>query len=372
MIEIAAEVGLEHTRLHRTLTLFAGDKWSIRFNSDEFNIHETVEFTIPRLLPDETIKAIHKQVEANKTFHHGNAKNRYLLNRMVFCHHCGAALSGQTRKCGKQYYRHKKPTKTMPCSCPAKGIDAAILEDMVLHQLFETFGNPKAVERAIKAAIPNPSAVVELRKHQERIEASLDQTKASVQRLVTSLAKGTISDEDAKPERSKLAEQEAKQQDQLQKVKAQLEHLPSEATIRMVSDEVVAQLQQLLFPAKRFQQKLPNADLINMRLNLELDYLSSPDALDAMPWEDKKTLMQMVFGGKTPKGKRMGVYIEWIHGEDGAAPQWRYSIRGQITEQGWFPPSSQKPRNSRKTESDKSVNKIASALSLPSTPWRGG
>ena len=67
--KIAAEIGMEHTRLHRILTKGSGDKWEIRFHSKDLNIDETVLFTIPRLLSDETIRRIHKTGRFQQDFH---------------------------------------------------------------------------------------------------------------------------------------------------------------------------------------------------------------------------------------------------------------------------------------------------------------
>jgi hypothetical protein len=53
-----------------------------------------------------------------------------------------------------------------------------------------------------------------------------------------------------------------------------------------------------------------------------------------MNWEERRALVQMVFGGKTPGGERLGVYIAWIDGEeDRRQKRWRYKILGHLVEQ---------------------------------------
>ena len=47
-----------------------------------------------------------------------------------------------------------------------------------------------------------------------------------------------------------------------------------------------------------------------------------------MTWDEKRALVEAVFGGQTPDGKRAGVYIQWQ--PTGKRPTWSYSIRGLI------------------------------------------
>jgi hypothetical protein len=60
-----------------------------------------------------------------------------------------------------------------------------------------------------------------------------------------------------------------------------------------------------------------------------------------MTWEEKRALAELVFSGKTSDGKRMGVYIEWIDGQEKKRrKQWKYTIRGHlIHEEGQIPMS---------------------------------
>jgi len=48
--------------------------------------------------------------------------------------------------------------------------------------------------------------------------------------------------------------------------------------------------------------------------------------LEEMTYDDKRALVEAVFGGKTDDGKRMGVYVRWS--DDGK--RWRYRIDGHL------------------------------------------
>jgi hypothetical protein len=49
---------------------------------------------------------------------------------------------------------------------------------------------------------------------------------------------------------------------------------------------------------------------------------------DKMTWDEKRHLCEQVFGGKTPDGKRQGVYISW-HQAKGEWI-WKYTVKGQV------------------------------------------
>lgn len=120
LVTIAPTVGMKVCQLWNVLNRLAGDKWPLRFRAKELNIDETVELTIPRLLDDDVIAAIHRQAEANKTYHHGQNKRDYLLSRMIFCGKCGYTLTGHADPTGHfLYYRHQRG-RTKPCSMDRK------------------------------------------------------------------------------------------------------------------------------------------------------------------------------------------------------------------------------------------------------------
>src|SRR5262249_26804190 len=103
---LAKEYRIALSSLHRTLTERCGEEWVQEFHSERLNLHEVVVTKVPALLPDGIVEAVRRKAEANKTFTHGQAKNRYLLGRVVFCAECGYAMSGHRHTSGRRYYRH--------------------------------------------------------------------------------------------------------------------------------------------------------------------------------------------------------------------------------------------------------------------------
>lgn len=71
----------------------------------------------------------------------------------------------------------------------------------------------------------------------------------------------------------------------------------------------------------------------------------------------------------------MGVYIAWVHGENGEPPSWQFSIRGQISEEGLWPKSPELLRefyaaNPDELWDDTTVNNVGLALYLPTTLYK--
>jgi DNA invertase Pin-like site-specific DNA recombinase len=311
MFAIAASYGMNPRHLHRLLTVQCGPVWVQRFASKALNVSEAVETTIPELLPPETIKAIHARAAANKTWAHGQAKEKYLLGRMIFCGHCGYALVGLVvtpRKKKYVYYRH--PTLV---TCTRSGIKikvpAAAIEDAVLRDLFDTFGNAERVRKAVEEATPDPAQADKARARQARLTAEAERLAAAKQRVVRLIAKGTLTDDEADAELKKLRAGEAEVRKELDALAPLLEDLPDPVEIKKVAKRVAA-------GARAWAERvIANGDF------------------DGMTWEERRALCQMVFGGKTRDGRRLGVYVTW---DDSGPTQahvsrpWRYRVLGRL------------------------------------------
>jgi hypothetical protein len=209
------------------------------------------------------------------------------------------------------------------------------------------FGNPKAVERAIEAAVPNIQKVKELRDQQQQFESSVTLLDKEKKRVVKAIAKGTITDDEAKTELDELRKKSEEHRHKLQTINAHLDHLPSAELVRSASNEVAGRLQRALFPARRHNRKIGMIDwspIVMLKVS-ELD-----DYIGRMSWEDKRGLMELVFAGTIPDGRRAGVYVEFLNDKNGK-PKWRYSIRGHISKEQ-LRPSSVETLNQWRDEDD--------------------
>lgn len=303
--ELAEEFGISYTQLRVTLLSRSGDVWLQRVRCKELGIEEVIPTPVPRLLSEETIKAVRATAAANTNHMHGQAKNQYLIGRMVFCSHCGYALFGTTpAKDGVRYYRHSTGKRLRGCEEKRKWIRAEHIEDAVIRHLFEMFGNPVAVRNALDAANPNMDDVEQARERLERIGKELEKTKSAKQRIIRSISNDTLTEEEASDELAALRKTETRLKEESESLATRLANVPTKEQADQAAKKVSA---------------------IFKRYNRDLD---------KMTWDERRKLCQMVFGGKLSDGRRMGVYIGKMgpslnkrYGEG-----WRYSILGHLIE----------------------------------------
>ncbi len=131
------------------------DKKNTRFScADEYKGDIIILDGMPRIISDEDFEEVQKllandklQAGANKT------KELYLLTGIIFCGYCGAAMQGNSRKCG----RNKLEYKTYRCSnrvnrknCCNKELRKEYIEEYVLKNLAEVVLNKEIVPSLVK------------------------------------------------------------------------------------------------------------------------------------------------------------------------------------------------------------------------------
>ena len=312
-VKLAAEYGLEQTGLHDVLTKKCGSEWPIQFMCKRLNIDEEVMLTIPALLPATTRKAILRRAEKNRTSDHGHIKHKYLLSRMVFCGHCGGALSGGCPR-GRRVYRHYEKTE----NCLQGQITAERFEEAVLRQMFEMFGNPKSVAAAVERATPNLERLEECRKRRTRVATELDKLVKGRDRIVRMIRDGTLKPEHAKRELEECEERETLLANELDSLEEELGNVPDKATVEAVAKQIAGGRRR--------------GNRGNRKINREKQQANRN--YDSMSWDEKRELCQIVFGGKLADGRRMGVYVERIEGQPKHGPKdWKFHIHGNLIDE---------------------------------------
>jgi site-specific DNA recombinase len=304
---LAIEFGINESTLYDRMRK-SGRELVTEFHSENLNIHEKIFIEIPELLDAKVIEAIRAKAEANTTYKHGHIKHQYLLSRMVFCGYCQNSMSGQYNN-GTRYYRHLPANQS---TCPFRGhVKADDLETAVMGHLFDCFGNPIAVQRAIEAATPDMEKVDEYRESWNRLSNELVQIQKARERILCFVVKGTITEDQAEKQLNELKEKERLLTASLDAIHTGLEFIPSAESIRSVADRV----------ANQFQARQP----LSARLRAQTDRANGD--ISNMTWDEKRELVEMVFCGKTPEGKRMGVSIKL-----GAHVKrtWCYTINGHL------------------------------------------
>ena len=319
--DIADEYSMDASYLYKILTKRSGDEWVQTFNSDKLNLHETIKTKIPRLLSEKTIELIREKSQANKTYTHGKIKNHYLLGRMIFCKSCGYAMPGQTsHDLGGnpwRYYRHmrkKTPNGKLKCKHHSIGVDANKIEELVMLYLFDCFGNPAAVQKAIEKAIPNLEKIKESQKRIDRIDVELNKIKKGRAAILRFITNEKITESQAEKQLEELNQRESRLQVEHERLCSSLQNNPNPDKIKSMSKKV----------STKFKR--------SVRLG-SIRFRASAKPYSEMTYEEKRALVELVFGGKMPNGKRMGVYLKMNSRKD-----WSFDIHGHlIDEEGLMP-----------------------------------
>jgi site-specific DNA recombinase len=305
LAKLAREYGMNHSNLHKILTKRCGDKWTMEFRADDLNVNETVEISIPRLLPEKTIKAVRQRVEANKTYQHGDPKHDYRLGGFIFCGHCGYNMFGQMNHGNRRYYRHAHTSRARACSInPRPWVRADQVETEVIRQLVELFGNPAAIERAIERAIPNQSAVRETEKRIQRLKHEMVEVEKGRDRVLDLVIRNSLNREQVEAKLADLKQREADLQIELDKAVAAIGDLPTAEQVREAGQIALS--------------------FGNHKGADEWD----PESLSR---EDREALIQEVFGSPLPDGRPAGVYV-FAPDKPVAyrSKDWRFTLRGRI------------------------------------------
>ncbi len=286
MYTLADTLGIHVTTLWLTLKHRCGDTWELNFENKRVGIKETVTLKVPRLLSEATIEAIHQKSRANQTFTHGQAKNRYLLGRVIFCDSCGRTLTGATHsKCQISYYSHPKNEK-IPCP-HANTVRADHIEDAVLIQLLNLSVDFTTIKKAHTDTLTAPEKRLKLEKTLSVFKKDLSNVQRKKRKLIDLIADDILSAEDAMPNLNKLKSKEKGLNEEILKLKTELRNIPDPKIIKRKS---------------KLAQKV--LQMVTKKLR------ATESSLNKMKWEDKRELVQTIFSGKDINGNRAGVYVK--------------------------------------------------------------
>jgi site-specific DNA recombinase len=316
---ISKRTGIEIVHLYKLFRNSCGDEWVVDFKPKLFpNLAEKITVKIPPLLPEKTIKAIHKKIEYNRTLHHGKIRHEYLLSRMIFCEECGYSLSGTTiRKKGRKdlrYYKHFKMSGKKEINCKSfSHIRAELIEDAVMRDIFESFGDVKKREEMMKKASTDWKEAKGLENDIKRFNKELANINRRKKRLINAVEDGTFESSDIKERMKELKEKEGLIKVDIQVAKAKLDQFISEEEIKKAAKGVTAQ-KDYVGPSEEAAEKM-----------IDWVYFGTEARLEEMTFEQKKELLQLLFMGKSIDGQRYGVYVK-----KGKKGKWHYRVRGSF------------------------------------------
>jgi DNA invertase Pin-like site-specific DNA recombinase len=331
--DLAREFGMNHSNLCKTLRGHCGDRWRITLASKRLNIKEEVTLEVPRLLPDQTIRAVLRRMQDNSTRLHGRPSHDYLLNGYIFCAQCGYNMTGQP--CGKDlvYYRHphRRRVRDCPCFPQRPRIRADKIEQAVLKDLFTLFGNPAAIERACRAAVPDCDKA---RKQKARLEAELDKVAKARARLIDAIADGLLTKQEAQKKMDDLRQQEAGLAAELDRLDAALDAVPDLGALRVHAERIPVEGGTSPLTGEPLSEIIVVYDEHGSDGGLDGPvYLGGNDFLTwaNMSGRDKRELVAAVFSGPLADGKPSGVYVTQTGGHRTGPKTFTYELRGHLS-----------------------------------------
>lgn len=215
----------------------APTEWTINYKNVAEGTAEPINFTVPALLPEATIKAIRTRAEANRVRPKASPTPRYLLTGHVYCAGCGYKLTptGSGPR-SLFYYRHGMRCEARNCQVhPRPYVRAEVLDKAVIRMLFETFGNKIGAEKAIKAAMPDNERITELQENHQRWMEELAKAEKARERVIDLVAEDAITKAQAKTKLAAIDAKEARIQSELEQINEELGVRPSQETIAEVA-----------------------------------------------------------------------------------------------------------------------------------------
>jgi hypothetical protein len=173
----------------------------------------------------------------------------------------------------------------------------------VLRQLFNTFGNPAAVQAAVEAAMPDLDRQRQLEERKAVVAAGLKKVQDGRQHVLGLVMQGKTTEAEAASVLEDSKAKVTKWEDELHQLDASLVNVPTAGEVKAAANRV----------SKAF-----------VRMNARIGVANTD--FSRMTWQQKRELVQQVFSGKTLEGQRMGVYLERTGAEV------RYTIRGHFTQ----------------------------------------
>jgi DNA invertase Pin-like site-specific DNA recombinase len=324
---LAREYGMNHSNLCKVLRERCGDQWEIAFRSDRLNIRETVSVPVPPLLPPETIAAVRHRLTANRTYLHKppRSKHEFLLRGRVFCAACGYAMFGQENGNGRLYYRHchHDRVKECPLKDPRPWVPAKSIEGAVVRDLFDMFGNPAAIERAVKASAPECDKALMRRADLEKELAKIDKAR---NRLLGLIERDAITDAQAEAKLVELKDRSAGLRAELDKLAQALAGMPDERALKVWVERIKTEGWNPVLDR-------PMSDSIVVMDDEGNQYAGGNDVASfvLMSNADRRALIENVFGDAMPDGSPAGIYLTPAGGAAHGPKSFTYQIRGRLT-----------------------------------------
>lgn len=288
MDKIAAFYSMNTPNLHKLLKERCGDEWTVKLRCKQDKVDEEVTIKIPRLLSESVIKKIHERSKSNKTYNHGSYKYQYLLSGLIFDSATEYALTGTPNAKGQRYYRPFQGRVAHSYMINADVIETAFVEG------FTDLLNDQTKWKA--AAFDGDS-----------IEICATKLKADLE-MVNKDITAKKKKKDSIHRRIEHCN-DAVFEDMLEKFHETMKKIKEDIKILEFKRDRLSNQLKVLPTLKEVEDKR-KVLLKELTRRTNESYESSGLAFESLPFDQKKKLINDIFGGRDENDKKYGVYVK--------------------------------------------------------------
>ena len=303
--ELAKRFDMPVSTTQDLLRRFTGSTWVQTFHSKKYKIHEEIPTWMPPFVDPETERQLLAKLKSKQRYEYKVQKWQYLFSHIIYDAENGMTLSGTSGDYYRTWRHQENPL----------AIRAALIERAVCDTWFESLAKQGGMEPAVDKYFE------ETKDLQEKRDMYLKK-QGQVQKKMTNLV-NIVAEHGKEYFGSQFVEKTQSLEAELREIQAKLLALNkelSEIPTRIdIEKERLAIVEKMRFPSISRQQ---NAN-----------YENSGNAFHALPFEEKKTLINKIFSGVDPHGKKYGIYIS--RGKEKG--KYTFVAYGRLGEwQGWI------------------------------------
>ena len=163
---------------------------------------------VPIIVDVEVFSEIQKKVKINADLYRGRKGRLYLLRGVIYCGHCGLAMSGSTANNNKHIYYRCPGTADLGQGkkCTSRSINAVGLEDAIWNDILELANYPERFQEYFdNMAKGNHKEEKPLADELEQVEDAIQIKQKARGKILSMITRSIVSDEEAESELQALA-----------------------------------------------------------------------------------------------------------------------------------------------------------------------
>ena len=188
--------------------ILSADVYTGRYQYLYRSNRKNIEVDVPTIINIEVFSKIQKMVKGNADLYRGRKGRLYLLRGVVFCGHCGLAMSGSGANNSKNVYYRCPGTSDMGQGkkCTSRSIKAIELENAIWNDILEIANHPEKFQEYYDDMVKDNHEIERpLLNELSQVEESILMKQKARGKILSMVARGVISDEEAEEELRSLA-----------------------------------------------------------------------------------------------------------------------------------------------------------------------